>query len=119
MLRIDQSESSDPHAPDFVDAPSDEPADAPSSESSLLKTIRHLWPYIWPRGRRDLERRVAARFRAACRQQTLQYGRSPYAFKWATDALAEGGAGAVAAVGVGAVGFTLLDGRAPHRRALF
>ncbi len=109
MLRIDQSESSDPHAPDFVDAPFDQPADASLSESSLLKTIRHLWPYIWPRGRRDLELRVALVF-ALLVVSKLFNAATPYAFKWATDALAEGGAAAVAAVGMGAVGFTLLMG---------
>jgi ATP-binding cassette subfamily B protein len=35
---------------------------------------------------------------------------TPYAFKWATDALAESGAAALPALGAGAVGFTLLMG---------
>jgi len=83
--------------------------DAPLSETSLFKTIRHLWPYIWPRGRRDLEQRVAIVF-VLLFISKLFNAMTPYAFKWATDALAEGGSGVVAAVGLGAVGFTLLMG---------
>ncbi|WP_442753979.1 ABCB family ABC transporter ATP-binding protein/permease [Methylocystis sp. JAN1] len=85
------------------------PQDASLSEASLLKTIRHLWPYIWPRGRADLERRVAVVF-VLLFVSKLFNAMTPYAFKWATDALAESGAGAVAAIGLGAVGFTLLMG---------
>ncbi|WP_036282001.1 ABC transporter ATP-binding protein/permease [Methylocystis sp. ATCC 49242] len=99
MLRIGQRDSSAHGAP----------ADAPLSEASLFKTIRHLWPYIWPRGRRDLERRVAIVFVLLFISKMFN-ALTPYAFKWATDALAAGGDGVVAAVGLGAVGFTLLMG---------
>jgi ABC-type transport system involved in Fe-S cluster assembly fused permease/ATPase subunit len=83
--------------------------DASLSEASLLQTIRHLWPYIWPRGRADLERRVAIVF-VLLFVSKLFNAMTPYAFKWATDALAESGAGAATAIGLGAVGFTLLMG---------
>ena len=101
MLRIGQRDSSAHGAHG--------PAAAPLSEASLLKTIRRLWPYIWPRGRRDLEIRVAIVFLLLVVSKLFN-AMTPYAFKWATDALAEGGSGAVAAVGMGAVGFTLLMG---------
>ncbi len=100
MLRIGQSDSG-AHPPD--------PQDAPLSEASLLKTIRRLWPYIWPRGRPDLERRVAFVF-VLLFVSKLFNAMTPYAFKWATDALSESGADAAAVVGLGAVGFTLLMG---------
>ncbi|PPD43709.1 MAG: metal ABC transporter permease [Methylocystis sp.] len=83
--------------------------DAPLSEASLLKTIRRLWPYIWPRGRRDLELRVAIVF-VLLIVSKLFNAMTPFAFKWATDALAESGADALPALGLGAVGFTLLMG---------
>jgi ATP-binding cassette, subfamily B, heavy metal transporter len=83
--------------------------DTPLSEASLLNTLRHLWPYIWPRGRRDLELRVAVVF-VLLVVSKLFNALTPYAFKWATDSLAESGAGALPAIGLGAVGFTLLMG---------
>ena len=101
MLRIGQRDSGAHGAPDL--------ADASLSEASLVKTIRHLWPYIWPRGRRDLELRVAIVF-ALLIVSKLFNAATPYAFKWATDALAEGGAGAAGSVLQGAVYFTLLMG---------
>jgi ATP-binding cassette, subfamily B, heavy metal transporter len=99
MLRIGQRDAG--AAPD--------PNDSPLSEASLLKTLRHLWPYIWPRGRRDLELRVAVVFVLLIISKLFN-ALTPYAFKWATDSLAESGAGALTAVGFGAVGFTLLMG---------
>ncbi|GLI92843.1 ABCB family ABC transporter ATP-binding protein/permease [Methylocystis echinoides] len=101
MLRIGQRASGAPGAPD--------PQDASLSEASLLKTIHRLWPYIWPRGRRDLELRVAAVFGLLIVSKLFN-AMTPYAFKWATDALAESGADALPVLGAGAVGFTLLMG---------
>jgi len=109
MLRPDQEESIDPSLLDPEDAAHRAGSDLELSESSLFNTIRRLWPYIWPRGRRDLEIRVAIVF-ALLVVSKLFNAATPYAFKWATDALAEGRIGAVATVGAAAVYFTLLMG---------
>ncbi len=66
-------------------------ADAPENkqqigDGKLLSTIITLWPYIWPKNRRDLQIRVVfslvlvviAKLVTVC---------VPYTFKWATDAL--------------------------------
>lgn len=91
------------------DAGAQDRAEAALSESSLLKTIRHLWPYIWPRGRRDLELRVAIVFILLFISKGFN-ALTPYAYKWATDALAQGGADSWHKIGVSAVYFTLLMG---------
>ncbi|PPD04040.1 MAG: metal ABC transporter permease, partial [Methylocystis sp.] len=109
MLKPDEVELSDPNALN-PDPPAVPPvSNQQLSESSLFKTIRHLWPYIWPRGRRDLEVRVALVF-ALLVVSKLFNAATPYALKWATDALAEGGDGAAARIGAAAVYFTLLMG---------
>ncbi len=91
------------------DAGAQDRAETALSESSLLKTIRHLWPYIWPRGRRDLELRVAIVFILLFISKGFN-ALTPYAYKWATDALAQGGADSWQKIGVSAVYFTLLMG---------
>ncbi|MGZ9115810.1 MAG: ABCB family ABC transporter ATP-binding protein/permease [Methylocystis sp.] len=106
MLNPDQGESSAIDAEDAAPQPINEQQ---LSESSLFKTIRHLWPYIWPRGRRDLELRVAAVF-ALLVVSKLFNAATPYAFKWATDALAEGGPGVAGKLATAAVFFTLMMG---------
>ena len=68
------------------------------SEASLLKTIIRLWPYIWPKGRRDLEIRVLIVFVLLFISKGFN-ALTPYAYKWATDALSEKGADALATVG--------------------
>ena len=59
-----------------------------SAESgSTLKTLRNLWPYMWPAERPDLKLRVVwATFFLVFAKLTLVA--VPYFFKWATDALA-------------------------------
>ncbi len=54
---------------------------------SLLSTLAHLWPYIWPADRRDLKLRViiATALIFAAKLATVAV---PFTFKWATDALA-------------------------------
>ena len=69
------------------------------ADASALKTLRGLWPYIWPSDRADLKRRVAIAFFAMLLGK-LANVLTPYAFKWATDALSDPGA----ADGVGVVG---------------
>jgi ATP-binding cassette subfamily B protein len=53
----------------------------------VIATLAHLWPYIWPKDRKDLQRRVfiAALFLVCAKLITAA---SPFFFKYATDALA-------------------------------
>src|SRR5690348_11080138 len=64
--------------------------------ASLLGTLVHLWPYIWPSDRRDLKLRVLAAtvllFLAKLATVAV-----PFTFKWATDALIGQGTAPVAA----------------------
>ncbi len=55
--------------------------------ATLATTARQLWPYIWPKDRADLKLRVvlAIALMIAAKAVTVAV---PYAFKWATDALA-------------------------------
>src|SRR3981081_3547155 len=64
----------------------------PKTQSSgergtLLATLVHLWPYIWPADRADLKLRVwgALVLLLLAKVATLAV---PFTFKWATDALA-------------------------------
>jgi len=59
---------------------------------SLLRTVIHLWPYIWPTERADLKARIvgAMVLLLVAKLATMVV---PFTFKWATDALA--GAGTV------------------------
>jgi len=63
---------------------------------SLLKTMRGLWPYIWPADRRDLQVRVmlAMVLLLLAKLATIAV---PFTFKWATDALAGQGSAPFAA----------------------
>jgi ATP-binding cassette, subfamily B, heavy metal transporter len=60
---------------------------SPRVEATLTSTVRQLWPYIWPTDRSDLKLRVllAVLFMVAAKFATIAI---PYAYKWATDALA-------------------------------
>ena len=61
---------------------------APSSveQATLIGTLSHLWPYIWPSDRSDLKMRVVWSFvlLLIAKLATLAV---PFTFKWATDAL--------------------------------
>ena len=58
-----------------------------ADSGSTLKTLRNLWPYMWPAERADLKSRVVwATVLLVLAKLTLVAG--PYFFKWATDALA-------------------------------
>src|SRR5256714_15312768 len=61
------------------------PADAPE-KATLVGTLAHLWPYIWPGDRADLKMRVVWSFvlLLVAKLATLAV---PFTFKWATDAL--------------------------------
>jgi ABC-type transport system involved in Fe-S cluster assembly fused permease/ATPase subunit len=57
---------------------------------SLLGTVIHLWPYIWPTERADLKARIvgAMVLLLIAKLATMVV---PFTFKWATDALAGAG----------------------------
>jgi ATP-binding cassette subfamily B protein len=57
-----------------------------AGSGSLNKTLRRLWPYIWPAERRDLQMRVlmSALLLVVAKLATVAV---PFTFKWATDAL--------------------------------
>src|SRR4026209_2941387 len=67
-----------------------------AGRASLLKTIVHLWPYIWPSDRGDLKTRVLGSLLLllAAKLATIAV---PFTFKWATDALAGHGTAPFAA----------------------
>jgi len=67
-----------------------------AGRGSLLSTIVHLWPYIWPSDRGDLKIRVLGSvfLLLAAKLATIAV---PFTFKWATDALAGHGTAPVAA----------------------
>jgi ATP-binding cassette subfamily B protein len=67
-----------------------------AERGALLRTIVHLWPYIWPSERQDLKLRVlvAMALLLAAKLATVVV---PFTFKWATDALAGAGSAPVAA----------------------
>ena len=63
------------------------PASPSSAEqATLIGTLAHLWPYIWPSDRSDLKMRVVWSFvlLLIAKLATLAV---PFTFKWATDAL--------------------------------
>jgi len=57
-------------------------------EATLAETVRHLWPYVWPKDRVDLKLRVigAMGLLLAAKIVTILV---PYSFKWATDSLTD------------------------------
>ena len=72
-------------------------------------TLRKLWPYIWPSGRRDLIMRiyVSLALLLAAKIVTIAV---PYSFKWATDALTGPERVSLSGVIAGPLAFTLLYG---------
>src|SRR5215210_3985784 len=57
-----------------------------AARGALLRTLAHLWPYIWPSDRADLKWRVmlATVLLLAAKLATIAV---PFTFKWAVDAL--------------------------------
>jgi ATP-binding cassette subfamily B protein len=81
-----------------------------SADASLLRTVGHLWPYIWPPDRVDLKLRVvgALVLLVAAKLVTVAV---PYSFKWATDALSGRALHApLPALLSGAIAFTIAYG---------
>jgi ATP-binding cassette subfamily B protein len=66
-------------------APPD-PADLKAEKATLVATLAHLWPYIWPSDRADLKMRVvwSMALLLVAKGATLVV---PFTFKWAIDAL--------------------------------
>ncbi len=58
----------------------------PGGGGSLLGTVIHLWPYIWPSDRADLKLRImgAMLLLLVAKLATVAV---PFTYKWATDAL--------------------------------
>ncbi|MDF2813164.1 MAG: metal transporter permease, partial [Microvirga sp.] len=63
----------------------------------LVATVTKLWPYLWPHGRPDLQRRVFMAFGLLVIAKGVTMV-TPFAFKWTTDALVavSGGGGGAA-----------------------
>ena len=91
--------------------------DANFKDPSLLAMLAHLWPYIWPKGRPDLERRVLLTFVLLLIGKFVNTA-VPYAFKWGADALDQRGGAAIPSLLAGAVGFTILYGALRIAQAL-
>ncbi|MDA9452213.1 MULTISPECIES: ABCB family ABC transporter ATP-binding protein/permease [Bradyrhizobium] len=74
-----------PQSFDGADVP-DPPPGGPPERATLMGTLAHLWPYIWPGDRFDLKMRVvwSLVLLLAAKLITLTV---PFSFKWATDAL--------------------------------
>lgn len=74
-----------PQSFDGADVP-DPAAAGPQAGATLMGTLAHLWPYIWPGDRFDLKMRVvwSLVLLLAAKLITLAV---PFSFKWATDAL--------------------------------
>jgi len=80
-------------------------------QGTLTGTARRLWPYLWPADRGDLKARVALAVVLMILSKLVTVA-TPYALKWATDALAplpSGGAPATGAL-AGALALTTLYG---------
>ena len=81
MAEVDQSSADSPAGAGAA------PASAGSVErASLVGTLAHLWPYIWPGDRADLRMRVvwSVVLLLIAKVTTLAV---PFSFKWAIDAL--------------------------------
>jgi ATP-binding cassette, subfamily B, heavy metal transporter len=72
---------SSPHGAAALSSP-----EASAEQATLIGTLAHLWPYIWPGDRVDLKMRVvwSVVLLLIAKLATLTV---PFTFKWATDAL--------------------------------
>src|SRR5271154_1539035 len=83
-----------------------------ANRGSLIGTVRLLWPYIWPTDRFDLKMRAFFAVALMLLSKAVTVA-TPYALKWATDALAPSGARDLAALPAalsGAIALTVLYG---------
>ena len=60
--------------------------EAPQPRPGLVATLLRLWPYLWPSGRPELQRRVYLAFGLLLVAKAVTMV-TPFTFKWATDAL--------------------------------
>ena len=60
--------------------------EAPQPRPGLVATLLRLWPYLWPSGRPELQRRVYLAFALLLVAKAVTMV-TPFTFKWATDAL--------------------------------
>ncbi|KAB1078860.1 ABCB family ABC transporter ATP-binding protein/permease [Methylobacterium soli] len=67
-------------------APASRGTPVPPERPGLVATYRRLWPYLWPHGRPDLQKRVFLAF-GLLLVAKLATMVTPFTFKWATDAL--------------------------------
>ncbi len=79
------------------------------AKSAPGSTLRKLWPYIWPSGRRDLMLRIYASLALMLAAKIVTIA-VPYSFKWATDALSGPAQASLSSVIVGPLALTLLYG---------
>jgi ATP-binding cassette subfamily B protein len=84
------------HPPSSPATSAADPAAKSPERATLMGTLAHLWPYIWPGDRFDLKMRViwSLVLLLAAKLITLAV---PFSFKWATDALTGAGTAPVAA----------------------
>ena len=98
--------------PDTTDAADASTLVKPHARTSLVATLRHLWPYIWPSDRADLRRRIYLALVLMVLGKLVTVA-IPYAFKFATDALVgreDAGVRHLPAVLAGPAALTLLYG---------
>ena len=57
-----------------------------ADRGEMMNALRSLWPYMWPKGRRDLKLRVGVAVLALVVAKVVTV-LIPYTYKWATDAL--------------------------------
>jgi ABC-type transport system involved in Fe-S cluster assembly fused permease/ATPase subunit len=72
-------------------------------------TLRKLWPYIWPSGRRDLTLRIFASLALLLAAKLITIA-VPFSFKWATDAMTGPARASLSAAIAGPLAFTVLYG---------
>ena len=66
-------------------APAGSPAKSEKPKGAIA-TLRDLWPYMWPKDRRDLKQRVLVALGVLIGAKIITV-LVPYTYKWATDAL--------------------------------
>src|SRR5438128_12621589 len=72
--------------PDSQASEADSPAGNSPEKATLIGTLVHLWPYIWPGDRADLKMRVVWSMVLLLLAKLARLA-VPFTFKWAIDAL--------------------------------